>query len=107
MLNPLFCVGLTIYLFRSAGEDAGGKSIEAASGGENFLPKVLSDEPPGPFREGHFIGETAFEKHPNRRMVKLVGGCDQSNVLADSQVHQPAGFRENEHFAYERRLDFL
>ena len=83
------------------------KSIDAASGDENFLPKVLPDEPPGPFRECHFIGETAFEKHPNGRMVKLVGRRDQSNVLADSQMHQPAGFRQNEHFAYERRLDFL
>jgi hypothetical protein len=78
-----------------------------ASGGKNFFPKVLPDEPPSPFREGHFIGETAFEKNPNGRMVKYVGGCDQGNVLADSQVHQAAGFRQNEHLAYDWRLDLV
>src|SRR6516164_2642589 len=74
---------------------------------ENFLPNMLADEPLGSFGEGHLIREAAFEKHPNGRMVMHVGGRNQGNVLADSHVHQAAGFREDEDLAHERRLDFF
>ena len=68
---------------------------------------MLADEPLGSFHEGHLIREAAFEKHRDSRVVKHVGGRDQSNILANSQVRQATGFREDEHLAYEGRLDFF
>ena len=80
------------------------QGIRGGPSGENFLPNVLPDERLGSFREGHLIREAAFEKHSNSRMFMHVGGRNQGNVLADSHVHQTAGFREDEDLTHEGRL---
>jgi len=83
------------------------QEISENGSGENLLAKVLADEPLSSFCKRHLIRKTAFEKHPDGRMIQRVRCRDQSHILSDTQVHQTHSFTQYKHLAEEWRLDFF